>query len=257
MSKLVLITGSAKRIGSEIARYFADRQWRVCIHANQNEAAARALLATLPAPADGCHGIVLGDLAAEGGPERLMRTVFAQCGPLDCLVNNASLFSEGSIETCSERDLLRNAQVNFLAPVLLIQSLYNSLPASARASVINITDQKVVNLNNDCWAYTFSKISLHASLLFLAQSTAAKLRINEVAPGLTLPSAEQTPEQFAQIHQRTPTQRGSTPLDIARAVFYFAENELLTGQSLVVDGGQHLVPSLRDVMYLTGGKYAV
>ncbi len=51
----------------------------------------------------------------------------------------------------------------------------------------------------------------------------------------------------------TPLGRSSTPADIVRAVLYLADADAVTGVNLIVDGGQHLLPLPRDVMYLSGG----
>jgi NAD(P)-dependent dehydrogenase (short-subunit alcohol dehydrogenase family) len=85
----------------------------------------------------------------------------------------------------------------------------------------------------------------------LAQSLAPTVRVVGVAPGITLVSGEQSAEGFAKAHQQTPLQRSSTPEDIADAVVYAAGARALTGTTLLVDGGQHLVPLARDVMFLT------
>jgi NAD(P)-dependent dehydrogenase (short-subunit alcohol dehydrogenase family) len=85
----------------------------------------------------------------------------------------------------------------------------------------------------------------------LAQALAPTVRVVGVAPGITLVSGEQSEEGFTQAHRATPLGRSSTPQDIADAVVYAASARALTGTTLLVDGGQHLTPSTRDVMFLT------
>jgi NAD(P)-dependent dehydrogenase (short-subunit alcohol dehydrogenase family) len=117
--------------------------------------------------------------------------------------------------------------------------------------VINLLDQKLYNLNPDFLSYTLSKAALHTATTMLAQTLAPTVRVVGVAPGITMVSGDQTEEGFAQAHQQTPLGRSSTPQDIADAVVYAASARALTGTTLVVDGGQHLVPLPRDVMFLT------
>jgi NAD(P)-dependent dehydrogenase (short-subunit alcohol dehydrogenase family) len=84
----------------------------------------------------------------------------------------------------------------------------------------------------------------------LAQALAPKVRVVGVAPGITLVSGDQTAEGFEKAHRVTPLGRSSTPDDIAATVCFVAESPAITGTTLVVDGGQHLMPLQRDVMFV-------
>jgi NAD(P)-dependent dehydrogenase (short-subunit alcohol dehydrogenase family) len=139
---------------------------------------------------------------------------------------------------------------NVAAPVLLAQALHDITPDGAQAVVVNLLDQKLHNLNPDFLSYTLSKAALQAATTMLAQALAPKVRVVGVAPGITLQSGDQTSEGFAKAHKVTPLGRSSTPEDIAAAVCYLAEAGAVTGATLVVDGGQHLMPLPRDVMFL-------
>jgi NAD(P)-dependent dehydrogenase (short-subunit alcohol dehydrogenase family) len=116
---------------------------------------------------------------------------------------------------------------------------------------VNLLDQKLYNLNPDFLSYTLSKAALQAANTMLAQSLAPKVRVVGVAPGITMVSGDQSEEGFAKAHTQTPLGRSSTPEDIAAAVVYAAGARAMTGTTLLVDGGQHLLPSPRDVMFLT------
>jgi NAD(P)-dependent dehydrogenase (short-subunit alcohol dehydrogenase family) len=142
-------------------------------------------------------------------------------------------------------------QANVAAPILLAQALHAATPAGSQAVVINLLDQKLYNLNPDFLSYTLSKAALHTATTMLAQSLAPLVRVVGVAPGITMVSGDQTEDGFAQAHQQTPLGRSSTPQDIADAVVYAASARALTGTTLLIDGGQHLVPLPRDVMFLT------
>jgi enoyl-[acyl-carrier-protein] reductase (NADH) len=72
-----------------------------------------------------------------------------------------------------------------------------------------------------------------------------------LAPGISLPSGNQTDEEFAKAHQKTPLGKSSTSEDIAKAAVFLAQANAITGTTLYVDGGQHLLPSSRDVMFKT------
>lgn len=118
-----------------------------------------------------------------------------------------------------------------------------------RAHVVTILDQKVFNLNIDYMTYTLSKLASHASIRYLAQCCAPVLRVNAIAPGLTLASADMNDEAFANAHKVAALDMSSTPQDITSAVILLESIPSITGQTIVVDGGQHLVPRTRDVAF--------
>jgi NAD(P)-dependent dehydrogenase (short-subunit alcohol dehydrogenase family) len=119
------------------------------------------------------------------------------------------------------------------------------------SAVIHLLDQKLINLNPDYLSYTLSKAALLTSIDLLAVDFAPHLRVVGLAPGISLPSGDQTSDGFAKAHQMTPLGRSSTPADIAKAAVFLAESNSITGTTLYVDGGQHLLPSARDVMFKT------
>ena len=103
----------------------------------------------------------------------------------------------------------------------------------------------------DFLSYTLSKAALREATVLLAQALAPRIRVVGIAPGITLPSGDQSEAGFAIAHTATPLGRSSQPEDIASAVVFVARADAITGTTLLVDGGQHLVPSHRDVMFLT------
>ncbi len=248
--RAVLVTGGARRIGAAIALAFAQRGWDVAIHYATSR--AEALAAAAAVRALGRRAVVLrADLAREAATALLVPRAIAALGRIDCLVNNASLFEADDAGTCSYAGLELHYRINLAAPVLLARELARRLPAGAQASVIHLLDQKLFNPNPDFLSYTLSKSALHAATTLLAQALAPAVRVVGVAPGITLASGDQTDAGFARAHTRTPLGRSSTPEDVAAAVLFAAESRAITGSTILVDGGQHLVPSARDIMFLT------
>jgi NAD(P)-dependent dehydrogenase (short-subunit alcohol dehydrogenase family) len=119
--------------------------------------------------------------------------------------------------------------------------------------VVNLLDQKLWNPNPDYLSYTLSKAALEAANTLLAQALAPRLRVCGVAPGVTLPSGPMNDAEFETARRQTPLQRSSTGADIARAVRFLLESPAITGTTLLVDGGQHLLGQPRDVMFLAQG----
>jgi NAD(P)-dependent dehydrogenase (short-subunit alcohol dehydrogenase family) len=249
-ARVALVTGAGKRIGRAIALGLARAGWDVALHYRASEDEARATAADVQAL--GRRAVLLQcDLADEAAVRALLGRAIAALGAVGCVVNNASQFEYDSAADFSPALLAAHMQANVGAPILLAQALHAATPAGAQAVVINLLDQKLFNLNPDFLSYTLSKAALHSATTMLAQALAPTVRVVGVAPGLTLLSGAQTEGGFAQAHQATPLGRSSEPQDVADAVCYLAGARAVTGTTLVVDGGQHLMPLPRDVMFLT------
>lgn len=246
---VALVTGSARRIGRDIALALARDGWDVGVHYATSRDEALQTVADIEAL--GRRAVALNrDLAVEAGVRSLIAECGHELGPVTCVVNNASLFEPDTAASFTGDALLRAMRTNLVAPVLLAQSLHEQLTSDARGVVINLLDQKLFNPNPDFLSYTLSKAALQEATVLLAVALAPKVRMVGLAPGLTLVSGNQSQAGFERAHTRTPLGRSSTPADIAQAVVYLARASAVTGTTLVVDGGQHLVPSERDVMFL-------
>ena len=243
-----LVTGAGHRIGRGIALALAADGWRTVVHYNASAAEAAAVVAEIEA-AGGRAAAVGADLADPAAAEGLVAAAANTVGPLGCLVNNASLFAYDSVDTFTADGWDSHMAVNLRAPALLARRFAAGLPDGTDGVVVNLIDQKVVNLNADFFSYTVSKLALEGLTRLLAVALAPHVRVCGIAPGLTLPSADQPAVQFARVHDETPLGRGSTVADIVTAVRYVLSAASLTGQTIVVDGGQHLQPRARDVMF--------
>jgi len=251
--RIALVTGAGRRVGRVIALALARHGWDAAVHCHRSRTEADAVAAEITAM--GRRAVVLqADLSDEAAAGRLIADCSAALGTPTCLVNNASLFQYDVATSFSYASLDTHMRTNVAAPLLLSRELHRALTADGaegRGVVINLLDQKLDNLNPDFLSYTLSKAALSTATMQLAQALAPALRVVGVAPGITMVSGDQSQGGFARAHQMTPLGQSSTPEDIADAVCYLATARAVTGTTLFVDGGQHLMPLARDVMFLT------
>ena len=249
---VALVTGGAMRIGRAIALALAADGWDIAVHFGRSRDEAAGTVREIEAR--GRRAVALAcDLADAGAVRALCGRCAEALGPLTCVVNNAALFEYDSAADFRPETLARLNSVNVAAPLLLAQALAAQLPADRQGVVVNLLDQKLFNPNPDFLSYTLSKSALKEATRLLARALAPRLRVVGVAPGITLRSGDQSDAGFAAAHAKTPLGRSSTPEDVAQAVVYAVRAHAVTGTTLLVDGGQHLVPSDRDVMFLTEG----
>lgn len=246
LTRTVLVTGSAKRLGREIALTLARAGWQVAVHYRGSAEAA------LQTAADcGQLGVTAAafdaDLAEEAAVRALLPRVVAHFGQVDAVVNSAALFEHDSAASFGYAAMERHLRTNTGAAILLAQALHAHVTARASSGVVvNLLDQKLWNQNPDFLSYTLSKAALEAANTMLALALAPALRVVGVAPGLTLTSDYLTPEKFQALHKLSPLGRSSTPEDVCSAVQFALDNRSLTGTTLLVDGGQHLQRFERD-----------
>ena len=255
-ARVALVTGAGQRIGREIALHLVARGWRVAVHYRQSAAAAAQTVAAAQALAGSSAAAQAfgADLADEAACSALPLAVHRAMGRLDAVVNNASLFEYDDVASFSYAMMDRHWRANTAPAIVLARALHTLLPADAAGVaagvVVNLLDQKLFNPNPDHVSYTLSKAALEAANTLLAQALAPRVRVCGVAPGVTMLSGDMKPAEFEASHRMTPLGRSSTPQDVARAVHFLLESPAITGTTLLVDGGQHLQPQSRDVVFL-------
>ena len=251
MSRSVLITGGARRIGAAIAERLAKDGWRVVIHYHYHAEEAAAFARALGGGALTLDADLSDPVAAEPMPAR---AAAALGKPLDAVVNNASVFDFNRAGDFTIEDWRRDETVNLLSPVLIARAFAKTLPQGSTGAVVNLLDQKLWNLNADFFTYTMSKIGLEGATRLLARALAPAVRVNGVAPGITLPSGNQSAEEFNAVASKYNLLR--RPIDIgavAGAVAFLLDNDAVTGQTILADNGQHMIASDSDVMFTTRG----
>jgi NAD(P)-dependent dehydrogenase (short-subunit alcohol dehydrogenase family) len=253
-TRTVLVTGAAKRLGRDIALALSAAGWQVAVHYRESHADATKTVADCAA-LSGDSALFDADLGDEAAARGLLPRVVERFGAVHAVVNSAALFEHDSAASFGFAAMTRHLQCNTGAAIVLAQALHqHRLAVSGQAAgsgvVVNLLDQKLWNQNPDFFSYTLSKAALEAANTMLALALAPQLRVVGVAPGLTLTSHMLTPEKFEALHRLSPLGRSSTAEDVAATVRFALENSSITGTTLLVDGGQHLMKFERDFSLL-------
>lgn len=236
--RTAIVTGGGKRVGEAIVRALRQDGWTVVAHVHHEadgvpDGAIKAVAELADAS---CAKRIFA--AAEGQP------------PVRLLVNNAARFALDQLGSASADEFDAHLAVNARAPMLLIDELATR-KGDGDALVVNMLDAKLAAPNPDFLSYTISKYALSGLGEVAARALAGKgIRVNAIAPALMLPSGDQDDSNFAAVHALTPLNRGVGVADVIAALRYLIDSTAITGQTLVLDGGQRFMALPRDVQFL-------
>ncbi|MEY4719558.1 MAG: hypothetical protein RL563_2176 [Pseudomonadota bacterium] len=241
MSKVVLITGAAKRIGAACVRILHSEGFNIVLHYHHSEPEAIKLAAELNALRLGSVFIYKADLLVMDEVQSLVSNASCFFGGVDVLINNASAFYPTPMGQVSEFDWGVVMGSNLKAPFFLSQSL-GSLLADRQGCIVNIVDIHAERGLPGYSVYSIAKAGLVAMTRCLAKELAPNIRVNAVAPGAILwPEAEISDYQKAEILSKVALARCGSEMDIAKAVrFLVMDADYVNGQVLAVDGGRLL-----------------
>lgn len=244
-----LVTGGARRIGAAIARGLAADGWHVCIHYNRSADEATALAAEITA-AGGVATTLAADLADADACLDLFDRLEAENARISVLVNNASEFEWDAAEDFSVEQWDRHQAINLRAPAILMQRFARHVGPDRAGLVVNLLDAKLAAPNPDYFSYTVSKFGLAAVSELMARALAPNVRVNAIAPAVTLVSGPQSRANFARAHVYNPLSRGVSADDIVTTLQYFIKLPTLTGQTVTIDAGQRFFGMPRDVAFM-------
>lgn len=238
MTKTALITGAAKRVGKGLALHLAAQGWNIAIHYNTSADEAIKLQDELKSsfPYQKFE-LFSGDLNLTSEVENLIPQVIRKMGSVDLLINNASVFDRGNFADTTTEFLDRQMNVNFRAPFILIR---NFAQLAKKGTIINFVDTRIVNNKSNFAAYSLSKKTLWELTKMTALELGPKIRVNAIAPGLTLPPEEKGDDYLWKLAENIAMKRPGGLEPILKSLDYILNNDYLTGQLLFCDGGENL-----------------
>jgi NAD(P)-dependent dehydrogenase (short-subunit alcohol dehydrogenase family) len=237
--RTAIVTGGGKRVGEAIVRAILHDGWTVIAHVHRADD-------VVP---DGAVKVV-ADLAEPDCARKIFAAADGQ-PPVRLLVNNAARFSLDGFGSANPEEFDAHMRVNARAPMLLIDELASRHGRQGDALVVNLLDAKLHAPNPDFLSYTISKFALAGLGEIAARALAGQgIRVNAIAPALMLPSGEQDQANFASVHELNPLGRGIDVEDVIAALRYLVDSTGITGQTLVLDGGQRFMSLERDVQFL-------
>jgi NAD(P)-dependent dehydrogenase (short-subunit alcohol dehydrogenase family) len=240
MQKTALITGSAMRLGKAMAEHLAGGGWNIAIHYNRSKEPAKKLSEELSSQYPDQEFRIFGaDLMSDKETENLISTVIETMGKPHLLINNASVFEPKSLRESSVSFFDEQMTVNFRAPFILSRDFANLCESGI---IINFTDTRIQTNKSGFAAYTLAKKALWELTKMAAGEWGPAIRVNAIAPGLTLAPVDKGEDYLRELAKKIPMKRPGGVEPILRSLDFILKNDYLTGQILYCDGGENLGP---------------
>ena len=235
---MAVITGAAHRLGKAIAFELAGCGYAIGLHYHQSSAAAQTTADQLRAMGTAVE-LLQADLEDPAQIEALFNRLDRMPYLLKVWVNSAAVMNRGDLRKMEVSEWDATLALNLRAPWLCAREAARRM--SQGGVVINLSDSGARKTWSGFPAYAVSKAGLEILTRLLAKTLGPAIRVNAVAPGLILPAADQDEAKWAQLVDRLPLRKPGTPADVAKTVRFLIENETITGETIVVDGGYQLV----------------
>ena len=235
-----IVTGGAKRIGAALVRALAADGRHVLIHYHRSKAEAEALAAETGG------STVQADLADPAAAETIL-AVLDGLPPARLLINNASVFAHDDVRDFTPESWAAHLDVNLRAPALLSRAF---AAYAGEGLIVNLLDAKLAQPNPDFFSYTISKLGFAGLTELCARAFAPRIRVNAIAPSVTMVSGPQSRANFDKVHGLNALGRGVRVEEIVAALRFLIATPSITGHTILLDGGQRFLGLPRDVQFL-------
>lgn len=235
-SSAALVTGAGTRLGSIFARHLASLGYDLALHCNSSENGANQLAEELRGMGRDST-VFRQDFAKPFDTEQFIASIHGRFPNLDCIINNASAYLAAPAQETSREMLESQFRVNFTTPFLLAASFANRVN---QGHIINILDNKIAYQQYQYSAYLLSKKALADFTKMAALEFAPYIRVNGIAPGVTLPGESRNSDYIKWRIEGIPLDKKGSDSNLTAALDYVLQNDFITGQILYVDGGESL-----------------
>jgi len=238
---IALVTGAGRRLGRAIAIGLAEAGYDIAVHYNGSSEGALDTVSCIENL--GRKAVALQcDLGATETVGDLVRQAAATLGPLNVLVNSASIFDRDNLKNLSHEGWTRVINLNMTAPVFLMQAFSQQQHLPDDGAIVNILDTQMASAYPERFSYFCAKFGIDGATRLASTALAEKgITVNAIAPGLILPSGTQNHEDFIQRQKLMPLGEGLGAKDIVEGIKYLIRARHVTGHTLVVDGGERLM----------------
>jgi pteridine reductase len=236
--RTALVTGGAVRVGRAISLALAGAGARVIVHFHSSARQADELVDRIRG-AGGEASAIGADLSSRESVETLVARA-EEAGPVDILVNNASIFPPQRFEEVSGDLWEETIAVNLRAPFFLTQGIGMAMKERGSGVVINLADLAGIQTWSGYAAHSISKAGVVHLTRIAARALAPEVRVVAIAPGTVLPPIDLTAQEIDRLAARAPLKRIGSPQDVADTVLFLVSADFITGEMIVVDGGRNL-----------------
>lgn len=238
--KRALVTGGGVRIGKAIVLMLAAAGADVVVNFNQSQLDADATVAE--AQSLGVEAIgIRADVADADAVRSLRDEVLKRFGGIDILINSASFFARTPVlkdDPALDETWRKVTRVLIDGPWYLCNAFAPGMIERGAGIIINIADLTALEPWRGFAAHAVGKAGLLALTRQFALELAPAVRVNAVAPGNVLPPDHMADRKTQAMAERALLARWGTPEDVTQAVRYLIEADFVTGETLVVDGGE-------------------
>ena len=246
-----IVTGSATGLGAAVARRLAGKGGNVVVNYTRSRTEAEAT-------ADACRqlggDVILcrADVSVDEDCRRMAAEALARWGRIDGLVNNAArskIVPHADLEGLSAQDFADIFAVNVIGAYQMTRAVTPAMQEGGKGAIVNVSSGSGFTGSGSSIAYAASKAALNVMTLSLARALAPEIRVNAVCPGVMQTrwwreglGEENYPAFIERYAQRTPLKSAGDPEAVADPVVWLLEGaEQVTGETIMVDSGSHLV----------------